>query len=294
MSIAQLIGNTPVLEYAPHRFAKLEGFNPAGSSKDRVARSILLGAEKEGRLQPGGAIVEPTSGNTGIALAAIGAARGYRVILTMPDTMSVERQNLIRAYGGEVVLTPGEAGMQGAIDRAQALLGEIPGAILAGQFDNPLNPQAHFETTGPELARQIGDIAALVACVGTGGTLTGTARYLKTLYPHSARRGGGARRFARALGRQERSAQNPGHRRGLCAQNARSVPRGSNPHRDRRGSIRSRARLPPRDGAAGGHFFGRGAFRRRARGGGGQHRRHPAGQRRAVSFRTRPMAIKGA
>ena len=184
MSIAQLIGNTPVLEYAPHRFAKLEGFNPAGSSKDRVARSILLGAEKEGRLQPGGAIVEPTSGNTGIALAAIGAARGYRVILTMPDTMSVERQNLIRAYGGEVVLTPGEAGMQGAIDRAQALLGEIPGAILAGQFDNPLNPQAHFETTGPELARQIGDIAALVACVGTGGTLTGTARYLKTLYPH--------------------------------------------------------------------------------------------------------------
>ena len=184
MSIAQLIGNTPVLEYAPHRFAKLEGFNPAGSSKDRVARSILLGAEKEGRLQPGGAIVEPTSGNTGIALAAIGAARGYRVILTMPDTMSVERQNLIRAYGGEVVLTPGEAGMQGAIDRAQALLGEIPGAILAGQFDNPLNPQAHFETTGPELARQIGDIAALVACVGTGGTLTGTARYLKKLYPH--------------------------------------------------------------------------------------------------------------
>ena len=117
-------------------------------------------------------------------MAAIGAARGYRVILTMPDTMSVERQNLIRAYGGEIVLTPGEAGMQGAIDRAQALLGEIPGAILAGQFDNPLNPQAHFETTGPELARQIGDIAALVACVGTGGTLTGTARYLKTLYPH--------------------------------------------------------------------------------------------------------------
>ena len=184
MSIAQLIGNTPVLEYAPHRFAKLEGFNPAGSSKDRVAKSILLGAEKEGRLQPGGAIVEPTSGNTGIALAAIGAARGYRVILTMPDTMSVERQNLIRAYGGEVVLTPGQAGMQGAIDRAQALLGEIPGAILAGQFDNPLNPQAHFETTGPELARQIEDISVLVACVGTGGTLTGTARYLKTLYPH--------------------------------------------------------------------------------------------------------------
>ena len=184
MSNAQLIGKTPVLEYAPHRFPKRESFNPARSSKDRVARSILLGAEKEGRLQPGGAIVEPTSGNTGIALAAIGAARGYRVILTMPDTMSVERQNLIRAYGGEVVLTPGEAGMQGAIDRAQALLGEIPGAILAGQFDNPLNPQAHFETTGPELARQIGDIAALVACVGTGGTLTGTARYLKTLYPH--------------------------------------------------------------------------------------------------------------
>ena len=173
MSIAQLIGNTPVLEYAPHRFAKLEGFNPAGSSKDRVARSILLGAEKEGRLQPGGAIVEPTSGNTGIALAAIGAARGYRVILTMPDTMSVERQNLIRAYGGTLEHF-----------WIEAVQGEIPGAILAGQFDNPLNPQAHFETTGPELARQIGDIAALVACVGTGGTLTGTARYLKTLYPH--------------------------------------------------------------------------------------------------------------
>ena len=225
-------------EYAPHRFAKLEGFNPAGSSKDRVARSILLGAEKEGRLQPGGAIVEPTSGNTGIALAAVGAARGYRVILTMPDTMSIERQNLIRAYGGEVVLTPGEAGMQGAIDRAQALLGEIPGAILAGQFDNPLNPQAHFETTGPELARQIGDIAALVVCVGTGGTLTGTARYLKTLYPHlravAVEPAGSPVLSGGRSGAHKIQGIGAGFvpKRSIC-------PRGSNPHRDRRGSVRA-------------------------------------------------------
>ncbi len=192
-SVAELVGNTPLLEPVNYCAAhglkarlllKLEGMNPAGSIKERVARSIIEEAEASGRLQPGGTIVEPTSGNTGIGLAAIGAARGYRVILTMPDTMSVERRNIVKAYGAEVVLTPGVAGMQGAVEKAEELARMIPGAIVAGQFTNPANPAAHYATTGPEIwAATGGRVDALVAGVGTGGTITGTGRYLKEQNP---------------------------------------------------------------------------------------------------------------
>ena len=192
-SVPQLVGGTPLLEptryIQAHRLharllLKLEMNNPAGSVKDRVARAILDDAEATGRLQAGGTIVEPTSGNTGIGLAAIGAARGYRVILTMPETMSRERRNIIRAYGAEIVLTPGAAGMQGAVDRAQELLQEIPGSILAGQFTNPANPAAHYATTGPEIWEATrGQVDALVAGVGTGGTISGTGHYLREKNP---------------------------------------------------------------------------------------------------------------
>lgn len=192
-SVPQLVGGTPLLEptryLQAHRLharllLKLEMNNPAGSVKDRVARAILDDAETTGRLQAGGTIVEPTSGNTGIGLAAIGAARGYRVILTMPETMSRERRNIIRAYGAEIVLTPGAAGMQGAVDRAQELLQEIPGSILAGQFTNPANPAAHYATTGPEIWEATrGQVDALVAGVGTGGTISGTGHYLREKNP---------------------------------------------------------------------------------------------------------------
>ena len=192
-SVSELVGHTPLLEAANYSRAhklgarlllKLEMFNPAGSVKDRVARSIIAGAESSGRLQPGGTIVEPTSGNTGIGLAAIGCARGYRVILTMPDTMSVERRNILKAYGAEVVLTPGALGMQGSVDKAEELAATIPGAIVAGQFSNPANPAAHYATTGPEIWEDCkGRVNALVAGVGTGGTITGTGRYLKEQNP---------------------------------------------------------------------------------------------------------------
>ena len=192
-SVPELVGRTPLLEPVRYSAAhglkarlllKLESNNPAGSVKDRVARSIVDDAEATGRLQPGGTIVEPTSGNTGIGLAAIGAARGYRVILTMPDTMSVERRNIVKAYGAEVVLTPGAAGMQGAVDKANELVEQIPGAILAGQFTNPANPAAHYATTGPEIWEWCaGKMDAFVAGVGTGGTISGTGRYLKEQNP---------------------------------------------------------------------------------------------------------------
>ena len=192
-SVSEMVGRTPLFE--PVRYAaahglrarlllKLEMKNPAGSVKDRVAMNIIAEAESSGRLQPGGTIVEPTSGNTGIGLAAIGCARGYRVILTMPDTMSVERRNIVKAYGAEVVLTPGAAGMQGSVDKAEELARTIPGAIVAGQFSNPANPAAHYATTGPEIwADCEGQVDALVAGVGTGGTITGTGRYLKEQKP---------------------------------------------------------------------------------------------------------------
>lgn len=192
-SFAELVGNTPMLEVvnletkyqlAARIVLKLESMNPAGSVKDRAALRMLLDAEREGKLSPGGTIIEPTSGNTGIGLAACAVPRGYRLILTMPDTMSVERRNLLKAYGAEVVLTEGALGMQGAIAKAKALAEEIEGAFIPGQFENPSNARAHYDTTGPEIFRQTdGEVDIFVAAVGTGGTLTGTGRYLKEKKP---------------------------------------------------------------------------------------------------------------
>lgn len=188
-SVEQLIGRTPLVrlrhletEYGLKAtlLAKLECMNPAGSAKDRVAANMIANAEAAGRLSPGGTIIEPTSGNTGIGLAAVGAAKGYHVILTMPETMSVERRNLIAAYGAEIVLTPGGEGMDGAVKKAEELQKATPGSILAGQFDNPANPEAHYRTTGPEIwADTDGQVDVFVAGVGTGGTVSGTGRYLK-------------------------------------------------------------------------------------------------------------------
>ena len=193
-SITDLIGSTPMLEAArfweeggrggARLLVKLEYRNPAGSVKDRVALSMIREAERSGRLKPGGLIIEPTSGNTGIGLAAVAASRGYRAIFTMPDTMSVERRSLLKAYGAEIVLTPGAQGMAGAIQKAEELAAEHPGSFLAGQFVNPANPQAHYEGTGPEIWEQAeGKIACFVAGVGTGGTLTGVGWYLKEKDP---------------------------------------------------------------------------------------------------------------
>ena len=189
-TVEELIGNTPLfhLETNPQTGArllvKLEFFNPGGSTKDRAALSMVRNAEERGLLAPGGTIIEPTSGNTGIGLACEAASRGYRLILTMPDTMSAERRAMLAAYGAQLVLTPGAQGMQGAVDKAEALAKEIPGSLIAGQFENPANPDAHYRTTGPEIwADTQGQVDALVACVGTGGTVTGTGRYLKEQNP---------------------------------------------------------------------------------------------------------------
>ena len=192
-SIEQLIGHTPLLElthiekaYAlPARLvAKLESFNPAGSVKDRVALSMILTAEAEGKLTPGATIIEPTSGNTGIGLCAVAAARGYKAVIVMPDTMSVERQMLMKAYGAELVLTDGAGGMAAAIDKANELAATIPNAIVAGQFVNPANPAAHETTTGPEIWEDTdGQVDMFLCGIGTGGTITGTARYLKSMNP---------------------------------------------------------------------------------------------------------------
>lgn len=191
--ITEAIGNTPLLElkrFAEKHglnakiFAKLESFNPAGSVKDRVALAMIEDAEKRGVLACGAVVIEPTSGNTGIGLAVVGRAKGYRVILTMPETMSVERRNMLRAYGAEIVLTSGAKGMQGAIERAQELAREIKVSVILGQFENPVNPAVHYRTTGPEIWKDTeGRVDIFVAGVGTGGTLTGAGRYFKGQNP---------------------------------------------------------------------------------------------------------------
>ncbi|MBO7253638.1 MAG: cysteine synthase A [Oscillospiraceae bacterium] len=192
-SAAQLIGATPLLELCniekkdtlcARLLVKAEGFNPGGSAKDRVALAMIEDAEKRGILQPGSVIIEPTSGNTGIGLCSVAAARGYHCIIVMPDSMSMERRLLMTAFGGELVLTPGAEGMSGAIARAEQLQKEIPGSFIAGQFDNPANPQAHYLTTGPEIwADTAGQVDFFVAGIGTGGTITGTGRFLKEKDP---------------------------------------------------------------------------------------------------------------
>jgi cysteine synthase A len=192
--ITDLIGQTPILKlnrFMQKRaldagiYAKLEFFNPAGSIKDRVAKSMLDDAEQKGLLKKGAVIIEPTSGNTGIGLAAAGTSRGYKVILTMPDTMSVERRNLLKAYGAQVVLTDGAKGMKGAIEKANELAAQIPNSWVAGQFENPANPTAHYKTTGPEIwADMDGKVDILVAGVGTGGTISGAGKFLKEQNPN--------------------------------------------------------------------------------------------------------------
>ncbi len=192
-SFDDLIGNTPLMELANMKneynlnanvFAKLEFFNPAGSVKDRVALSMINNAEQKGTLKKGGTVIEPTSGNTGIGLAAVCTARGYKAIIVMPDTMSVERIKLIKSFGAEIVLTDGKKGMKGAIEEAERLNKEIKGSIIAGQFDNPANPKAHYETTGPEIYDDLdGKVDVFVAGVGTGGTLSGVGIYLKQKNP---------------------------------------------------------------------------------------------------------------
>ena len=188
-SMEELIGNTPLvalkkISSSANILAKLESRNISGSAKDRIALAMILDAEEKGLLKAGGTIIEPTSGNTGIGLCAVAAARGYRCIIVMPDTMSVERQKLVAAYGGEVLLTPGAEGMTGAIARAQALTEEISGSIVAGQFTNPANPEAHYRTTGPEIWQDTeGKVDIFVAGIGTGGTISGVGRFLKEKNP---------------------------------------------------------------------------------------------------------------
>ena len=192
-SASQLIGNTPMVELENLRekigltgriLAKLECFNPAGSAKDRVALAMIQDAEARGVLRPGATVIEPTSGNTGIGLACVAAVRGYRAVIVMPDSMSIERQKLMRAYGAEVVLTPGALGMQGAIEEAERLQKELPGSFIPDQFANPANAKAHYDTTGPEIYRDTeGKLDFFVAGVGTGGTITGVGRFLKEQNP---------------------------------------------------------------------------------------------------------------
>ncbi len=189
----ELVGGTPILELTHIEkklqleakiLAKLEYFNPAGSVKDRIAKAMIEDAEKSGKLKPGAVIIEPTSGNTGIGLASVATAKGYKTIIVMPETMSVERRKLIKAYGAELVLSDGKKGMKGAIEKANELLKEIPGSFIPGQFENPENPEIHSVTTGPEIYRDTdGEVDILVAGVGTGGTISGIGKYLKSMNP---------------------------------------------------------------------------------------------------------------
>lgn len=192
-TVTELIGGTPLLRLhkmeekfgaGAEMIAKVEFFNPAGSVKDRVGYNMVIDAEKAGRLKPGGTIIEPTSGNTGVGIAMTAAARGYKAIMVMPESMSMERRTLLKALGAELVLTDKALGMQGSVDKAKELLEEIPGSIIAGQFENPANPQAHYETTGPEIwADTDGQVDILVSAFGTGGTVSGIGRYLKEQNP---------------------------------------------------------------------------------------------------------------
>lgn len=193
-SALELVGNTPLVEISNFKnsndilsnvFAKVEYFNPAGSVKDRIAKQIIEEAEKDGTLKEGSVIIEPTSGNTGIGLASVCAVKGYRLIITMPETMSVERRNLMKAYGAELVLTDGKKGMKGAIEKAEELSKELPNSIIAGQFTNPVNPLTHYKTTGPEIYNDLdGKVDIFVAGVGTGGTISGVGKYLKEKNPN--------------------------------------------------------------------------------------------------------------
>lgn len=195
-NISQTIGNTPLVRFRSIEkafgleakiYAKIESFNPAGSAKDRVALFMINDAEEKGLIQPGATIIEPTSGNTGIGLAAVGLSRGYKVILTIPETMSIERVNLLKAYGASVILTEGSKGMQGAVQKAEELAKETENSFIPGQFDNPANPRAHYSTTGPEIYEALdGDADIFVAGVGTGGTITGVGRYLKEKNPDTS------------------------------------------------------------------------------------------------------------
>ena len=195
-NISQTIGNTPLVRFRSIEkafgleakiYAKIESFNPAGSAKDRVALFMINDAEEKGLIQPGATIIEPTSDNTGIGLAAVGLSRGYKVILTMPETMSIERVNLLKAYGASVILTEGSKGMQGAVQKAEELAKETENSFIPGQFDNPANPRAHYSTTGPEIYEALdGDADIFVAGVGTGGTITGVGRYLKEKNPDTS------------------------------------------------------------------------------------------------------------